>query len=183
MLDDVKFVTVFGSSIPQEGEEEYKIAYRLGELLARKNISVCSGGFQGVMDGVSKGAKENGAQAIGVTLDIYNAVASKYLTKQIVTHSLFDRLKNLVEIGDAYIVLQGGTGTLLELALVWEYMNKGMIPKKPFAVHSSLWKEITKVMEKQIAKENRKTGLLKSFENIDECAEFIISNLKSGADS
>jgi hypothetical protein len=62
-------------------------------------------------------------------------------------------------------------------------MNKGMIPQKPFACHSSLWNEITKVMEKQIAKENRKIGLLKCFDDIDECAEFIITNLKSGADS
>lgn len=184
MFDNQKFVTVFGSSIPKEGDGEYKVAYRLGEKLAQSGINVCSGGFQGIMDAVSKGASENGTQAIGVTLDIYNAAASKYLTRQIVTHSLFERLKNLIEIGDAFVVLQGGTGTLLELALVWEYMNKEMIPQKPFACHSSLWNEITEVMEKQIAKEKRKTGLLKCFDDIDECAEFIITNLKkSGADS
>lgn len=172
-----KFVTVFGSSIPEPGDDEYVSAYRLGEKLARNKINVCSGGFQGIMDAISKGARENGAEAIGVTLDIYNASPSKYLTKQIVTHTLFDRLKNLVEIGDAFVVLQGGTGTMLELALVWEYMNKEIIARKPFAAHSSLWKEIVAAMENQIAKEKRKTGLIKCFDNIDECAEFIIRSL------
>ena len=130
------------------------------------------------MDAVSKGATEKGASAIGVTIDIYSAIPSKYLTKEIKCHSLFERLKNLIEIGDAYVVLQGGTGTLLELALVWEYMNKGIIEEKPFACHSSMWKNIAAIMENQITKEKRKTGLIKSFDDINDCAEFIIKSLE-----
>lgn len=172
-----KTVTVFGSSIPKPGEVEYENAYRLGKKLADNNLNVCSGGFQGIMDAVSKGAIENGGESTGVTLDIYNVSASKYLTKQIKTYSLFERLTKLIDIGDAFVVLQGGTGTLLELSLVWEYMNKEMIRQKPIACHSSLWNQITDIMEEQIIKEKRKTGLVKCFNDIDECAEFIIANL------
>ena len=172
-----KTVTVFGSSIPRPGDAEYETAYLLGKKLAENNFNICSGGFQGIMDAVSKGAVENGGESVGVTLDIYHAPASKHLTTQIVTHSLFERLTKLVEIGDAFVVLQGGTGTLLELSLVWEYMNKGMIPNKPVACHSTLWKEITALMEKQIVKENRKTDLVKYFDDIDKCAEYIIKEL------
>jgi uncharacterized protein (TIGR00725 family) len=78
MIDGKKFVTVFGSSIPRPGDEEYENAYRLGKLLAEKNLNVCSGGFHGIMDAVSKGAFENGAETVGVTLDIYNALPSKF---------------------------------------------------------------------------------------------------------
>lgn len=172
-----KFVTVFGSSIPVAGEIEYEHAFKLGKKLAQNNINVCSGGFQGIMDAVSKGAFEGGAEAVGVTLDIYNALSSKFLSQEIVCHSLFERLKNLIEIGDAYVVLQGGTGTLLELALAWEYMNKNMIQSKPFACHSDLWTGIVDLMEKQIVKEKRRTGLIKCFSDIDECADYIISSL------
>jgi uncharacterized protein (TIGR00730 family) len=176
-LEKKKFVTVFGSSIPRPGDAEYKFAYHLGKKLASNGLNVCSGGFLGIMDAVSKGAVEVGGEAIGVTLDIYNVTPSKYLTKKIACHTLQDRLKNLVDIGDAYIVLQGGTGTLLELALVWEYMNKNMIDPKPFACHSNLWKQITEVMEEQIKKEGRKNGLLKYFDDIDDCADYIINSL------
>ena len=176
MIVKKKFVTVFGSSVPQPDDVEYEYAYQLGKKLAQNNINVCSGGFQGIMDAVSKGAREGGAEAVGVTLDIYNVHASKFLSQEIKCHTLFDRLKNLIEIGDAYIVLQGGTGTLLELALVWEYMNKNMIQTKPFACHSSLWKGIVELMEKQITKEKRRTGLIKCFTDIDECADYIISS-------
>ncbi len=178
MFENKKFVTIFGSSIPREGDIEYEIAYTLGKKLAENKIDVCSGGFQGIMDAVSKGAKEKGGEAVGVTLDIYNAMASKHLTKQIVTHTLFERLKTLMEIGDAYIILQGGTGTMLELSLVWEYLNKGMIDKKPVACHGKMWKKIISLMEEQIMKEKRRTGLIKCFDEIDECAEFIIDTLK-----
>ena len=176
-MEKKKFVTVFGSSLPRPGESEYETAYLLGKKLAGNNINVCTGGFQGIMDAVSNGAASCGGEVVGVTLNIYNAVPSKYLTKEIQCGNLFDRLKNLVEIGDAYIVLQGGTGTLLELALIWEYMNKGMIPEKPVASHSSMWTDIVGIMEKQIARERRKTGLIKCFDEIEECAEFILKNI------
>lgn len=172
-----KFVTVFGSSIPVPGDEEYEIAYRLGALLAKNRLNVCTGGFKGIMDAASKGCVEHGGIAIGVTLDIYNVKPSEYLTKEIKCHTLFDRLKNLIEIGDAYIVLQGGTGTLVEMALVWEYMNKNMLPEKPFACHGNLWSEIAGIMEKQIEKEKRKVRIIKCFDSISDCADYIISRM------
>lgn len=171
-----KFVTVFGSSVPKPGEDQYEVAYRLGKRFAESGINVCSGGFQGIMDAVSKGAAENNAEAIGVTLDIYNALPSKYLTKEIRCHTIFERLKNLLEIGDAYVVLQGGTGTLLELALVWEFFNKGMIKEKPFVCHSPIWKEVIHIMEKQILLERRSAGLIKCYDDIEECADYIITS-------
>lgn len=174
-----KFVTVFGSSIPRPGDEEYEIAYNLGVRLAKNGLNVCSGGFQGIMDAVSKGAAEYGGEAIGFTLKVYNALPSKFLTKEIKCDTLFERLKNLVEHGDAYIVLQGGTGTLLELSVVWEFMNKNLLTEKPFACHGLMWKNIVDLMEEQIKREKRKTGLIKCFDNIDDCADYIIMNLKN----
>jgi uncharacterized protein (TIGR00730 family) len=177
-MDKKKFVTVFGSSIPRPGDEEYEIAYNLGKILAHNNINICSGGFQGIMDAVSKGAVENGSETIGVTLDFYNVHPSKYLTKEIRCHTLFERLENLIKIGDAFVILQGGTGTLLELSLVWEFMNKNMIEIKPFACYGKMWNEIVGLMEKQILKEKRKTGLIKCFDDIEECAGYLINSFK-----
>ena len=169
-MEKKKCVTVFGSSIPHEGDAEYETAYKLGKKLAESNLNVCTGGFQGIMDAVSKGAVEIGTEAVGITLDFYRAIPSKHLTKEIKCGSLAERLQKLIETGDAYIVLQGGTGTLVELALVWEYINKGMISEKPFACHGLMWHDIVYVMENQIAKEGRQTGLIKCFDDIDEWA-------------
>jgi len=172
-----KTVTIFGSSLPKPGDEEYEQAYRLGKYLGKVGINVCSGGYQGIMDAVSKGAVESGAKAIGVTVDIFGAVQSKYLSEEIVTNSLFERLGKLMEIGDAYIVLPGGTGTMLELTLVWENMNKNLLHEKPFACVGKFWKNIITEMEQRIIFEKRKVGLIKPFENINDCADFIIKKL------
>jgi uncharacterized protein (TIGR00730 family) len=171
-----KVVTVFGSSIPIEGEEQYKIAYKLGSILAKNNFDICNGGNVGIMKAVSKGAVENGAKAIGITLGGYFNHHNKYLTEHIICNTLFERITRLINTGDAYVALQGGTGTLLELSTVWEFINKDLIPEKPFACHGKIWKPIINEMEKQIAREKRKTGLLKYFDTIEECAEYIIKN-------
>ena len=173
-----KTVTIFGSSIPRPGDAEYESASRLGSLLAEAGINVCSGGFQGIMDAVSKGASEKGVEAIGVTVNIFNALPSRYLTKEIKCNTLMERLTKLVEIGDAYVILNGGTGTLLELSLVWEYINKGLIEAKPCAAVGKMWNDMIPLMEKQIEREKRKTGLIKCFDEVEECAAYIINSLK-----
>jgi uncharacterized protein (TIGR00730 family) len=119
-----KIVTVFGSSIPVDGEEQYIDAYKLGSILAKNNFDVCNGGNYGTMEAVSRGAVENGANAIGITLGDFFNNHNKYLTKHIVCDTLFERINRLINTGDAYVALQGGTGTLLELAAVWELINK-----------------------------------------------------------
>jgi|WetSurMetagenome_2_1015567.scaffolds.fasta_scaffold701621_1 uncharacterized protein (TIGR00725 family) len=171
-----KIVTVFGSSIPVEGEEQYEIAYRLGAILAKNNFDVCNGGNMGIMEAVSRGAVENGGKAIGITLDGYFNSHNKYLTEHIICKTLFERINKLINTGNAYIALQGGTGTLIELSAVWELMNKEILTQKPFACHGKIWKPVIEVMEEQIAKEKRKNGLLKYFDKIEDCAEYVIKN-------
>lgn len=170
-----KTVTVFGSSLPREYDEEYKIAYQLGKTLALNGFDICNGGNLGIMEAVSKGAVECGAKAIGVVVDLFLTQPNKYCSEVIRCKTLFERIETLIKNGDAYIILQGGTGTLLELASVWEFINKGIMEKKPIACHSLMWQKIVSLMEIQIIKENRTTDLVKTFIDIDECANFIIN--------
>ncbi len=172
-----KTITVFGSSRPMEGDEEFSAAYNLGKLLAKKGFNVCSGGYQGIMDAVSKGAKEYGAETIGITVNEWGSIPSKYLTKEIKCNNLNERLGKLIELGDAYVILQGGTGTLLELALVWELINKRILKTKPVVSYSIMWKVITEIIDKQLAIEKRVTGLVKNFDTVEEIAKYLSESL------
>lgn len=174
-----KTVTVFGSSIPQPGEIEYDNAYELGLILGENNLNVCTGGYRGTMDAVSKGASEKGCEAIGVTVDIFNAVPSTHLTKEIECHTLFGRIEKLIELGNAFIILPGGTGTLVELSIVWEMFNKSLLETKPFACVGEMWKPVIDQMEERILIEKRKSGLVNWFDNINDCAQFIINKFRS----
>ncbi|GBD87978.1 LOG family protein YvdD [bacterium BMS3Abin03] len=173
-----KTITVFGSSRPTEGEEEYKTAYELGFKLAGNNFNVCTGGYLGTMEAVSKGAAEAGGEATGVTIKSWGKAGNRFLTHEIECNSLCERLNKLIELGDAYIVLQGGTGTLLELAAVWEFSNRGMIDHKPVVCHSLMWKEIVRVINKQMEYEGRSTNLVKSLETVEEIVNYLKTSLK-----
>ena len=172
-----KTITVFGSSFPKPGDEEYILAYKLGRFLGESNFNVCSGGYRGIMDAVSKGVTETGGEAIGITVDLYNVKPSENLTKEIKCNSLFERIEKLIDTGDGYIILPGGTGTLVELSVVWEYINKKMMSKKPVVCVGEYWNPIIETIENRMKLEGRETGLVKVFNGIDEAVEFIRESL------
>lgn len=173
-----KTITVFGSSQPKPGEEEYETAYKLGKILGENGLNVCTGGYQGIMDAVSKGASEEGAKAIGVTVDSFTAKVSEHLHQQITCSSLFERIQNLVKFGDAYIVLRGGTGTLVELSIVWEMFNKNLMAEKPIACHGEMWESLISTFDERMKFEKRRYGFIHIGETIEDCAEYILEKLK-----
>src|SRR5271169_4874021 len=128
-------VTVFGSSRPREGEADYEEARVLGRALAKHGFSVCSGGYAGVMEAVSRGAKEAGGRTLGVTAEFFkNAKLNRWIDEEMRLQTWEERLFELVRRADAFVACKGRTGTLVELAVVWEMMNKMVMPAKPFAV-------------------------------------------------
>ena len=173
-----KTITVFGSSIPRNGDEEYAVAYNLGCSLAQEGFDVNTGGYAGIMEAVSKGVVENGGKASGITLQYINSHANRYITEEVKCKTLFERITELIERGDAYIVLQGGTGTLLELAVIWEFMNKSLIKIKPIACHSLMWKEVGSIIDKQIEKEKRVSGLVRYFDEIEDLVKYLVKELR-----
>jgi predicted Rossmann-fold nucleotide-binding protein len=47
-----------------------------------------------------------------------------------------------VRLGDGYVACKGGTGTLVELAVVWEMLNKKAMELRPFVVLGDFWQPI-----------------------------------------
>jgi uncharacterized protein (TIGR00730 family) len=172
-----KTITIFGSSRPINNEEQYLTAYNLGKKLALNGFDICTGGFNGIMEAASRGAVEGGSEAIGVTVDLWGRHINKYITKEIKCSTLLERIDKLIELGDGFVVLQGGTGTLLELAAVWEYANKDLMRIKPIVCHSSLWKTIVSEMNEQMKLERRHSDMVKSFDTIEEIMEYLKLNL------
>src|SRR6516225_3377430 len=137
-----KIVTVFGSSRPKGGEAEYEEARALGRLLARRGLAVCSGGFGGVMEGVSRGAKEEGGKTYGVTAEFFKRQANAWVDTEVRMKTWEERLFELIRLADGFAACKGGTGTLVELAVVWEMLNKSVMTGKPIAVVGDFWQPI-----------------------------------------
>src|SRR5579862_6579645 len=139
---EAKIVTVFGSGRLRADDPRYVEAQQLGAALAAEGFRVCSGGYGGVMEAVSRGAKEAGGQTLGVTAEFFRSRANEWIDEEVRVKTWHERLFELVRRGDAYVTCPGGTGTLAELAVVWEMLNKGAMARKPFAVLGDFWRPV-----------------------------------------
>jgi uncharacterized protein (TIGR00730 family) len=138
----MQIVTVFGSSRPRPEDAQYALAHALGAALARKGWVVCSGGYAGVMEAVSRGAKEAGGRTLAVTAKSFSSRANPWIDEEIRVETWQERLFELIARGHGYVACPGGTGTLVELAVVWEMLNKGVMRKKPMIVLGDFWQPV-----------------------------------------
>ena len=139
-----KIITIFGTGRARPGEPAYALAYEMGRLLAQAGFVIANGGYGGTMEAAARGALEAGGHTIGVTCTRFGrGGANAYIRQEIPTFDLFQRLQMLIRLGRAYVVLPGGTGTLVELALVWELLNKGLLrSERPLIVLGDAWQPV-----------------------------------------
>lgn len=146
-------ISVFGSSSPRPGSADYEEAREVGRRLAEAGFGVASGGYYGAMEAVSLGAREAGGRTIGLTTPFYRLQPNAFLDEIIEVERWQDRLFALVEKGDGYLVLKGGTGTMLELAAVWECLNKRAIQARP-CVALGFWEPVVQCV-REVERERR----------------------------
>jgi uncharacterized protein (TIGR00730 family) len=137
-----KIITVFGSSRPREGDPDYEDARLLGHTLAENGFAVCTGGYGGVMAAVSCGAQEAGGKTYGVTAEFFSAKVNPWVDVEVRVATWQERLFELIRLADGFVACKGGTGTLVELAVVWEMLNKSVMTEKPFATLGDFWQPI-----------------------------------------
>ncbi len=139
-----RVISVFGTARARAGQPVFAAAEQLGRGLAQAGFAVANGGYGGTMLATAKGAREAGGTVIGVTCSAFkNSVANEFVSEQVTTVSLDERLDTLVRLGTGYVVLPGGTGTLLELAKVWELKNKRFFDRrKPIVLLGDFWRPL-----------------------------------------
>ncbi len=105
--------------------EDEANAFRVGQLLAERGITVVCGGGTGVMAAVAAGVRSKNGQVIGVRPGGDPDDASPDLSAVIVTNMGEARNAIIVWSADAVIAIGGSWGTLSEVALA---KRRGGIP-------------------------------------------------------
>ena len=101
-------VTVFGSSRPREGSPDYEEARVLGRALAKHGFTVCSGGYAGVMEAVSRGAKEAGGKTYGVTASFFkSSKLNRWVDVEVRKETWEERLFELIRMGNGFVACKG----------------------------------------------------------------------------
>jgi uncharacterized protein (TIGR00725 family) len=176
-------ISVFGSSRPRDGDAEYAEARVLGSALAKKGLAVCTGGYGGTMEAVSRGAKDVGGKTYGVTAEFFTpAKASDWVDVEVRVKTWQERLFEIIRLADGFVACKGGTGTLAELAVAWEMMNKAVIGAKPFVALGEFWQPILKcVREVETEQKNpwaeANAQIISAAATPEEAAEILASGL------
>ena len=139
----MKTITVFGGSSYAEESDIYDAAYNLGKALAEKGFALCNGGYGGTMEAAAKGVSEAGGRTIGVTL---SDAPNRWIQENKPQPDHWRRMQKLIERGDGYVVLPGGTGTLAELGVLLESINKGFLTRSPVVFLKHHWEPLLDVL-------------------------------------
>jgi hypothetical protein len=135
-----RLASVFGSSRLAEGDEDYERARELGRRLVLAGWTPCTGGYQGAMEAVSRGAAEAGGRPVGVTVAAWPWLSpNPWVAERREAADLHERLRVLIAV-DAMIAVGGGVGTLAEVALAWNLSQRRPEDRRPLIVIGPRWR-------------------------------------------
>jgi len=142
---------VFGGARVPADTPLYAEAVQLGMLLAEKGWAVGSGGYTGVMAGVSEGASRAGGTVIGYTCDIFDGdhQPNRWLTEEHRTATLPERISRMIQEGDAFVAMPGGIGTLAEITLLWNTLLLSRNGVKPFVLVGEPWPPLLQLLRER----------------------------------
>lgn len=149
-------VAIFGSGTAVPGSKAYQLAYQLGFLLAKNHMTIANGGYKGIMEASAEGASQANGKVIAITAAEFHNSKNRFSHFEVKTKRYQDRLFYLIHAADAFIVLNGGTGTMVEMTAVIEMMNKGFLSKPTVILGADmqrLARFIKKMPESRLPKE------------------------------
>ncbi len=182
-----KSVTIFGSSMTQPESPRYTRAVEVAAKIVRETgYAVLNGGGPGIMEAVSKGAKEAGGHAVGLRINLLREhKPNPYLTDRMDFVYFFARKAMLAFAAETYIFMPGGYGTFDELFAALTLIQTAKIPRVPIILFdSSFWNPLKEFIANKMLAEDRTIDLqdMNLFEIVDS-PERVIEIIKKAPTS
>lgn len=121
-------ITVFCGANNGKSESYIKNATELGEWIADNNHTLVYGGGKiGLMGVIADTVLENRGEVIGIMPQflVDREISHTSITEFIIAYDMSDRKAKLVDLGDVFIALPGGPGTLEEISQVISWVRVG----------------------------------------------------------
>ena len=140
-------VTIFGSARLKPGTPAYNAVKKLAAELTKMGCDIISGGGPGLMRAANEGAlavaPKGGKRSVGIRVELPFEQETNPFVDQAYQHStFFSRLHHFMIISDAFVVVPGGIGTLLELSLVWQLLQVRRLYNAPLILVGKMWAEL-----------------------------------------
>lgn len=137
-------VTIFGSARLAPGTPAYDAVKRLAAELTALGCDIVTGGGPGLMRAANEGAATvapgAGERSVGVRIALPFEQAVNPFVGQVYEHrTFFSRLHHFMIVSDAFVVVPGGIGTLLELSLAWQLLQVRKLYNVPLILVGDMW--------------------------------------------
>lgn len=149
-LKKIRQIAYFGFADADINGELYKAAYDCAKYLSQKGFVCINGGGPGVMRATSEGAKAAKGTAVGITFypkDITNFEGRdprNPIDIEVKTNNYLERTLKLLDYGDAYVIFNGGSGTVSEWGMAWGLARLYFGFHKPLILYGDFWHGVIK---------------------------------------
>ena len=153
-------VTIFGSARLQPGSPTYEAVKQLAAELTAMGCDIVTGGGPGLMQAANEGAVSVDPNAlersVGIRVDLPFEQGTNPFVGHAYAHRTFvSRLHHFMIVSDAFVVVPGGIGTLLEMSLVWQLLQVRKLYATPLILVGKMWAELVEWGRRSMLQEDR----------------------------
>jgi uncharacterized protein (TIGR00730 family) len=140
-------VTIFGSARVPRDHWVYTAVRDLAAELTRLDCDIVTGGGPGLMQAANEGvhlvnpADASGSMGIRVDLPFEQDV-NAFVTEAFEHGTFFTRLHHFVLVSDAFVVVPGGIGTVLETMMVWQLLQVRKLYDTPLILVGAMYRDL-----------------------------------------
>jgi uncharacterized protein (TIGR00730 family) len=140
-------VTIFGSARVSSDHWVYQAVRDLAAELARLDCVIVTGGGPGLMKAANEGVHVANPAAsegsIGIRVDLpFEQEVNAFVTEAFEHGTFFTRLHHFVLLSDAFVVVPGGIGTVLETMMVWQLLQVQKLHNTPLILAGKMYAEL-----------------------------------------
>jgi uncharacterized protein (TIGR00730 family) len=136
-------VAIFGSARAQPGTFVYDEVKRVAAAFAALGCDIVTGGGPGLMQAANEGASSAGSQvqSTGIRIDLpFEQDVNPFVEQAFEHKTFFTRLHHFVLASDAFVVVPGGIGTVLETLMVWQLLQVRHMDGVPLVLVGRMWR-------------------------------------------
>ena len=142
-------VTIFGSARLKPATPAYDAVKKLAAELTKMGCDIISGGGPGLMQAANEGAHSVQSKAskrsVGIRIELpFEQDINPFVGQAYEHRTFFSRLHHFIIVSDAFVVVPGGIGTLLELSLAWQLLQVRKLYNTPLILVGKMWAELVK---------------------------------------
>jgi hypothetical protein len=136
-------VSIFGSARISRDHWVHGAVRDLARQLALMGCAVITGGGPGLMEAANEGAAlaESSASNVGIRVQLpFEQQVNPFVDQSYEHRTFFSRLHHFVLASDAFVVVPGGIGTVLELSTIWQLLQVRKLRKDtPLILVGKMW--------------------------------------------